>query len=137
MAHKSLMKWLKALAVAAFLAAGADVAHAQYQQCSEHGELVAHLSEKYHEKQFAFGTIGQIAVMEIFVGETGSWTVIVTDVTGRSCIVAAGENWENSVILPERLTSATPRRWRTHPDVAGYGVGVERRKAGFRGYEPI
>ena len=90
---------MKALAVAAFVAAGANVADAQYRHCSEHGDLVAHLSEKFQEKQFAFGTIGQIAVMEVFVGDKGSWTVIVTDVAGRSCIVAAGDNWENSVIL--------------------------------------
>ncbi len=99
MAHKSFRKWVKAIAVAAFVAAGANVADAQYRYCSDHGELVAHLSEKYQEKQFAFGTIGQIAVMEIFVGDKGSWTVVVTDLAGISCIVAAGENWENSAIL--------------------------------------
>ena len=99
MARKSLRKWVKTLAVAVFVTAGASAAGAQYRHCSEHGELVAHLSEKYQEKQFAFGTIGQIAVMEIFVGDKGSWTVVVTDVAGTSCIVAAGENWENSAIL--------------------------------------
>ena len=99
MARKSLLKWVKILLAAAFIATGTGVADAQYRHCLEHGALVAQLGEKFQERQFAFGTIGEIAVMEVFVGEKGSWTIIVTDVAGRSCIIAAGDNWENSVIL--------------------------------------
>jgi hypothetical protein len=98
MARKSLKRWIVTLAVAAFLATGSNVASAQYPQCVEHDEIVAHLSKKYQESQFASGTIGQIAVMEVFVGKTGSWTVVITGLDGMSCIVAAGENWENSTI---------------------------------------
>jgi hypothetical protein len=99
MAHKSLEQWMKALAFAAMLAVSANGAHAQYNQCADHSELVAHLAAKYQESQFAVGTIGQAAVMEVFVGKTGTWTVVVTDLSGRSCIVAAGENWESALIL--------------------------------------
>ena len=67
--------------------------------CDEHGDLVAHLSEKLQERQFAFGLIGRVAIMEVFVAETGSWTIVVTDVADRSCIIAAGDNWE-SVVAP-------------------------------------
>ncbi|WP_292658516.1 hypothetical protein [Mesorhizobium sp.] len=42
--------------------------------------------------------------MEVFVADSGSWTVIVTDVAGRSCIVAAGENWESVEALPGQNT---------------------------------
>lgn len=104
MARKSLEKWIGALAVAVTLAASAGGAQAQYSQCADHGELVAHLGKKYQESQFAYGTIGQIAVMEVFVGKTGTWTVIVTDLNGLSCIIAAGENWENSPILSDETT---------------------------------
>jgi hypothetical protein len=38
-------------------------------------------------------------VMEVFVASAGTWTIIVTDVTGRSCIIAAGDNWENAAIV--------------------------------------
>ena len=101
MARKSLVKWVKAVGVAAIVAASVNVASAQYPQCVEHDEIVAHLSKKYQESQFASGTIGQIAVMEVFVGKSGSWTVVITGLDGMSCIVAAGENWENSVILSD------------------------------------
>ncbi|AZN96759.1 hypothetical protein EJ066_05330 [Mesorhizobium sp. M9A.F.Ca.ET.002.03.1.2] len=98
MARKSLLGWVKILALAGALALVTNAASAQYQYCVEHGDLVAHLSEKFQEKQFAFGLIGHMAIMEVFVAETGTWTIIVTDVAGRSCIVAAGEHWENVVI---------------------------------------
>ena len=98
MARKSLLGWMKTLVLAGALAVGTNAAGAQYQYCVEHGDLVAHLSEKFQERQFAFGLIGHMAIMEVFVAETGTWTIVVTDVAGRSCIVAAGDNWENVMI---------------------------------------
>ncbi|RWN58994.1 hypothetical protein [Mesorhizobium sp.] len=96
MARKSLLVGLKTLILAGALAVGTNAASAQY--CVEHRDLVAHLSEQFQERQFAFGLIGQMAIMEVYVADSGSWTIIVTDVAGRSCIVAAGEHWENVVI---------------------------------------
>jgi hypothetical protein len=100
MARKSLLGWVKTLVLAGALAMATNAASAQYQHCVDHGDLVAHLSEKFQERQFAFGLIGHVAIMEVFVGETGSWTIIVTDVAGRSCIIAAGDNWESTAPLP-------------------------------------
>jgi hypothetical protein len=97
MARKSLSGWAKALILAAVIASGANAASAQYQLCASHRDIVAWLSDEFQERQFAFGLIGQTEIMEVYVGATGSWTVIVTDVAGRSCIVAAGENWEITV----------------------------------------
>ncbi|WP_376702852.1 hypothetical protein RQ479_25530 [Mesorhizobium sp. ISC25] len=104
MARKWLLGWAKTVAFAGLFAVGTNAASAQYQFCVEHGALVAHLTENFQEKQFALGLIGQEAVMEVFVADSGSWTVIVTDVAGRSCIVAAGENWESVEALPGQNT---------------------------------
>jgi len=98
MARKSLLVGLKTLILAGALAVGTNAASAQYQYCVEHGDLVAHLREQFQERQFAFGLIGHMAIMEVYVADSGSWTIIVTDVAGRSCIVAAGEHWENVMI---------------------------------------
>ncbi|RUM96097.1 hypothetical protein EET67_19785 [Pseudaminobacter arsenicus] len=98
MARKSLIVWMKGVLVAVFAAVSLNVADAQTGPCVDHSVLVARLVEKYQERQFAFGLIGNVAVMEIFVAESGTWTIIVTDVTGRSCIVAAGNNWESTMI---------------------------------------
>ena len=97
MARKSLLDWVKTLVFAGALVLVTNAASAQYQYCVEHRSRRP-LSEKFQERQFAFGLIGHMAIMEVFVAETGTWTIIVTDVAGRSCIVAAGEHWENVVI---------------------------------------
>lgn len=63
--------------------------------------MAKRLAEAYGEGVVAMGliaTIGQPAtgVMEIFVSPDGStWTAVVTSVDGKSCIVAAGEAWED------------------------------------------
>ena len=33
------------------------------------------------------------AMFELFTSETGTWTLIVTDTEGNSCIIANGEGW--------------------------------------------
>ncbi|TIL69209.1 hypothetical protein [Mesorhizobium sp.] len=104
MARKSLLVGLKTLILAGALAVGTNAASAQYQYCVEHRDLVAHLSEQFQERQFAFGLIGQMAIMEVYVADSGSWTIIVTDVAGRSCIVAAGDHWENVAIPTDQDT---------------------------------
>jgi len=98
-AHKSLLRWMKALVVAAAMTA-ANPTSAQRQHCVDHSELVASLAEIFQEKQIAFGLVGHVAIMEVYVGATGSWTIIMTDVHGISCIIAAGDNWESTATLP-------------------------------------
>jgi hypothetical protein len=101
MALSFLRKWMQYALAAALLAAGTASTQAQ-QNCGPHGDLVAHLGDRYQERQLGYGTVGNFAIMEIYVSDTGTWTVIVTDVAGKSCIVAAGEAWETTIaaILP-------------------------------------
>ena len=35
------------------------------------------------------------AMFELFTSEGGSWTLIVTDTEGKSCIIASGEGWHD------------------------------------------
>lgn len=98
MARKSLLRWMEALVVAAAMMV-ASPADAQYQHCVDHSELVAQLAENFQEKQIAFGLVGHVAIMEVYVGATGSWTIIMTDTHGISCIIAAGDNWESTATL--------------------------------------
>lgn len=91
---RRLSTWSRIFALAVTLFAGVDLANSQHRPCSDHASVVAALTETFQEKQYAFGVIGQMAIMEIFVSDSGSWTILVTDVQGKSCIIAAGENWE-------------------------------------------
>ncbi|MDF1599182.1 hypothetical protein PZ895_05245 [Mesorhizobium sp. YIM 152430] len=93
---RRLSAWLRPFLLAAAFLGGVDFANSQHRPCSDHASVVAALAETFQEKQFAFGVIGHMAIMEIFVSESGSWTILVTDVQGKSCIIAAGENWETT-----------------------------------------
>ncbi|MFQ5984520.1 MAG: hypothetical protein ACE5LL_03270 [Alphaproteobacteria bacterium] len=89
----------------AILAAGlvlllfASAANAQ-QLCLLRGDAVGQLENKFKEQVVGRGLAqGGRAMVELFVGETGTWTVVVTDVNGQSCIVASGESWTQAPLL--------------------------------------
>jgi hypothetical protein len=39
-----------------------------------------------------------MVIMEIFVADSGTWTIFATDVAGMSCVVAAGDNWQSTIV---------------------------------------
>ena len=82
-----------------FLSAG--TADAQIQRvCVLHDDVIAQLEDKFAEQNIGRGLVENgRAIVELFVSETGSWTVIVTDTAGRSCIVASGESWMQTPLL--------------------------------------
>ncbi len=62
--------------------------------CAERTNVIDTLDTQYKESPRAIGLVSQEAVLEIFVSETGTWTVVVTDPAGVSCVLAAGQAWE-------------------------------------------
>ena len=73
---------------------GSASARAQ-DACVVRDDAVEQLSKQYGEKVAARGlTQNGKAMFELFVSESGSWTVIVSDPAGRSCIIASGEDWQ-------------------------------------------
>lgn len=67
---------------------------AQVQNCAPHEEVVHALDAKYQERQRAVGLINEEAMMEVYISRQGTWTIVVTDETGLSCILATGEAWD-------------------------------------------
>jgi hypothetical protein len=65
--------------------------------CAERTEMVKSLADKFKENPAAIGQINSDAVIEIFVSEKGSWTILATGTDGKSCVLSAGENWEINV----------------------------------------
>lgn len=97
MALRFLRRWMKYALAAALVFVGTGSTPAQ-QNCGRHGDLVAYLGDKYHERQVGYGMAGGFAIVEIYASsDTGTWTMIVTDVAGKSCIVAAGEGLETTL----------------------------------------
>jgi hypothetical protein len=64
--------------------------------CADRSQVIEFLAQKYTEKPAAVGLINQRAVMEVYAADNGTWTLVVTDVAGRSCVILAGTSWETT-----------------------------------------
>lgn len=69
--------------------------------CGKRGEFLQRLSRNYDEAPVAVGLVSNGNVIEVLVSESGSWTIILTRPDGVSCVVAAGEAWQD---LPELVS---------------------------------
>jgi lipid A disaccharide synthetase len=71
---------------------------------AERANLVAFLDRNFAEKLTAVGLVNQNAVLEVYAAESGTWTLVVTDVHGISCILLSGDSWETMPALPGLAT---------------------------------
>ena len=85
---------LGAMALAISLTAAPTSAQAQ-MVCGQRDDIVKQLQVKYGETRRSVGLQQGRGVVEIYASEkTGSWTILVTDPRGMSCLMAAGEAFE-------------------------------------------
>ena len=98
MAHKFSFLWIRMAVIGAALALSTLSAQAQFI-CGGHSDLVAGLAQAFQQKQIGYGVVGQAAIVEIYVSASGTWTLLITDVNGQSCILAIGEGWENTLTV--------------------------------------
>lgn len=76
-------------------------AHAQ-PRCATHTKLTDYLAKKYKEAQQGFGITNKgKSVLEIYTSERGTWTVLMTNSVGVTCIVAVGHSWEKRNQAPK------------------------------------
>jgi hypothetical protein len=90
-----------ALLSAVMTVAGATAGQAQDSgACMWHEDAVAELKQTYGEEKVGLG-LGPSgsAVFELFLAETGTWTLLVTRTDGISCVAASGDNWMTSPLL--------------------------------------
>lgn len=62
--------------------------------CGSRTVLVERLLSEFKENQAAVGTLHENAILEVFVSDQGSWTILATGTDGRSCVLAAGQDFE-------------------------------------------
>lgn len=81
------------LAIAAAAPAGAQMRGA----CLPHETAVTKLEKGYGEQRVGLG-VGPSggAIYELYVADTGTWTILVTRPNGLSCIAASGDSWMTS-----------------------------------------
>lgn len=70
--------------------------------CHRYREVVDALAQSYSERPVAFGVQSDGTLMQIFASAGGeTWTVVLTDATGQSCVVAEGVRWESLPPAPK------------------------------------
>ncbi len=61
--------------------------------CGARRDLIDQLEKQYDEKRAVFGLKSKGRLIEVFVGPSGSWTILTSDPTGISCVLDSGEGW--------------------------------------------
>lgn len=62
--------------------------------CGPRDGIVAALSQQFGEEPAGMGISDEGPVMEVFANaRTGTWTALVSDPSGQSCIIEYGEGW--------------------------------------------
>ena len=80
------------LIIAAALVLLSPTAAAQ-NLCAPRTDLVKRLWDRWQEAQVSLAMINDGRLLEIFASEAGSWTAIISDPNGRSCVASAGQEW--------------------------------------------
>lgn len=71
-------------------------AEQQMLSCASRDEMVKVLARQYREQPRAIGVANATAVIEVFTSARGTWTILLTRPDGASCIVSAGQDWEET-----------------------------------------
>jgi len=78
------------------VAAGPTAARADPQVCGARAEILAELTKRYSEAPVAVGVANSGVLVEVLSSGNGStWTIIVSQPDGTSCLVAAGKEWQD------------------------------------------
>jgi hypothetical protein len=91
-------------ALALGLAAGPALAQ---NMCAARDTMVGQLTTRYGESPQGSGLNGSTRMVEVWASaDTGTWTILLTDTDGTSCIVAAGKDWLGAPV--EISTAGSP-----------------------------
>ena len=91
----------KVLTLSFFTAFAATSATAQSSNCADHALVVERLATGYGESRQSIGIGSDNTVVEVFAAlDTGTWTIVVTQPGGPSCLVASGAAFQ---VLAEGL----------------------------------
>jgi len=85
-----------ALGLTGLLASGVS---AEAAVCMKHKKLVSFLSDRYSEAPRALGLVEDRGLMEVYVSNKGTWTIVMTTTKGVACILAAGDTWEENELV--------------------------------------
>ena len=88
---------IKAMGAAVMLIAmsAIPVAAAGSPPCASRPEFLKQLSKQFNEEPVALGLTNNGSLIEVLTSDDGStWTIMISRPNGSSCLIAAGEGWE-------------------------------------------
>ncbi len=94
----AMLRVLGATLLALALLLGVRAPASAQSVCTTHAEVTKQLESRHSESQVGIGLASTGQVLEVFsTGDGSSWTIVMTRPDGMSCLVAAGEAWEQIV----------------------------------------
>ncbi|MGI9357230.1 MAG: hypothetical protein ACR2PF_18995, partial [Rhizobiaceae bacterium] len=72
----------------------------QQTRCGPHDKMTDLLGKRYIQKRTGYGVIQQHFIIEVYVSDRGSWTILRTDRLGNTCIMATGHSWQSVAPSP-------------------------------------
>lgn len=64
--------------------------------CAQRDLVISKLENSFGESRLAVGLRGQASLLEIWASaESGTWTILVTNTDGISCVMASGDSWHD------------------------------------------
>lgn len=82
--------------------------------CGERAALLKQLNGKYKEAPISMGLAANGSVVEVTRSDQGTWTLLLTNPAGLTCLMAAGEHWE---VLKDKKAKYDPAVF----DASGFG----------------
>ncbi len=93
------MRIILSLVAVSVLFISATSANAE-QLCAPRDKAVVQLKKQFGEFVSGRGlVVNGKRMIELFVSEKGSWTVLISDPKGLSCVVTSGENWQGIKVV--------------------------------------
>lgn len=77
-------------------------ADARTVRCGSHKDVVAFLGTMYKETRIGMGLINAGQMMELYMSEEGSWTMLITRPDGVACFGPVGKNWMHIKAKPAK-----------------------------------
>ena len=62
--------------------------------CGSHQSISENLKKSYTEAPISMGITSGGGIIEVFSSPKGTWTLVITQPNGMSCLIAAGQDWE-------------------------------------------
>jgi hypothetical protein len=63
--------------------------------CDERVKVIFALEKMYAEAPVSMGLTNTGSMIEVFKSSKGSWSIVATQPSGMTCLITAGEHWEN------------------------------------------